>query len=174
MSINPEGVPFGKKGLGGELDPSRMSQEEAQNEANILRSKMGVIGREGTMYEGNGKERMPTKEDYDQAEKELEEIKRLAANEPGYAKFLSRLGEVATDTGAEVSFLVYLALGQKPGFLAEANAKLLEWNRKLEEASEYLKLKKLEKAGEGFAVSRSIEHKVDQDMAAAEEKRNAA
>src|SRR3989344_771221 len=64
------------------VEDTRLSEEEAHNEANILRARMKVSHHSGTIEKKVGRsgniEVEPTAEDYDQALKEIENLRQLS------------------------------------------------------------------------------------------------
>lgn len=98
--MSKEGFPFGKKGVGGELDPNLMSNPDAQEEANMLRVVMqqspydGLIERfakDTRFWDGF---RKTTPEDYDNALRELEQLKQEAETQGDLEKFKNKVGRV--------------------------------------------------------------------------------
>ena len=81
------------------VEDTRLSEEEAHNEANILRARMKVSHHSGTIEKKVGRscniEVEPTAEDYDQALKEIENLRQLAEEEPGAMKMLHEIGRIA-------------------------------------------------------------------------------
>lgn len=70
--------------------------EEAHTEANMLRAKIGVSPESGRVQGPDQREdREPTPEDYDKALEAVEDLKRLAAEEPNALKILNRVSNAA-------------------------------------------------------------------------------
>jgi len=100
-----------------------MSEEEAHEEANVLRAKIGVSP-EGGKVEGpdQREDREATAEDYDKAMTAVEELKRMAEEEPNALKILNRVTNAAETLvripGFGVAFLMRLShalAGPEPG-----------------------------------------------------------
>jgi hypothetical protein len=104
-----------------------MSEEEAHEEANMVRAKIGVSPESGKVeLRGEGpvqrEDREPTAEDYDKALAAVEELKRVAEEEPNALKILNRVSN-AVETlvripGFGVAFLMRLShalAGVEPG-----------------------------------------------------------
>jgi hypothetical protein len=95
-----------------------MSEEEAHEEANMVRAKIGVSPESGKVeLRGEGpvqrEDREPTAEDYDKALAAVEELKRVAEEEPNALKILNRVSN-AVETlvripGFGVAFLMRLS-----------------------------------------------------------------
>ena len=95
-----------------------MNENEAHDEANMLRAKVGVSSETGKIpeavspfYEGDyaeGKE--PTAEDYDNALAALEELKKIAEEEPSTVKILHKLRDLPMKVGSGLD-LAFRAIG---------------------------------------------------------------
>lgn len=100
-----------------------MGEEEAHEEANVLRAKIGVSPESGKVEGPDQREdRQPTMEDYDEALAAVEELKRLTEAEPETVKILNRVSNAAETLikipGFGVAFLMRLShalAGPEPG-----------------------------------------------------------
>jgi hypothetical protein len=98
--------------------PKRLSQDEAHDEANMLRAKVGVSPETGKIPEAvspfyerdyvEGKE--PSAEDYDNALAALEELKKIAEEEPDTVKILHKLRDLPIKVGSGLD-LAFRAIG---------------------------------------------------------------
>lgn len=82
--------------------PKRLSKEEAQQEAGMLRAKMEISPRTGKGPEGLEL----TAEDYDAALEALNELKELAAKEPAVEKVLATLGRLSAEAAMMVAYVI--------------------------------------------------------------------
>jgi hypothetical protein len=72
-------------------NPRPVSEEEAHDEANMLRTKIGVSPKSGKVEEPDMRQdREPTAEDYDRALAAVDELKRIAEEEPNGLKLLEK------------------------------------------------------------------------------------
>jgi hypothetical protein len=100
-----------------------MSEEEAHEEANMLRARLGVSPESGKVEGPDQREdRQPTAEDYDKALAAVEELKRVAEEEPNALKILNRMTNAMEALiripGFGVAFLARLShalAGSEPG-----------------------------------------------------------
>ena len=100
-----------------------MSEEEAHEEANALRAKIGVSPESGKVEGLDQREdREVTAEDYDKALAAVEELKRLTEEEPNAVKILNRVSNAAEMLlripGFGVMFLARVShalIGPEPG-----------------------------------------------------------
>lgn len=119
-----------EKQTGQKPEESRLSEEEARDLANLQRAEIGTIaGTDVRIAEGLLQE--ITAADYDRALETVEELKKLAAEEPATEKVLAILSR-ATE---KARFLVMnaISIGWYPGIEYE------EKMEKLEDAAERLR-----------------------------------
>jgi hypothetical protein len=123
--------------------PEMLGEDEAHAEANMLRVKLKEIVH-----------REPTSEDYDKALQAVEEMKRLAEEEPAFAKVLheaARIGNRYFQDAAE-GLLWALTLGKRPDERDLLNRE--EFLNMFEDAASQLEV--LKKDAESYGVSEGI------------------
>lgn len=99
--------------------PRRLSEDEAREEANLLRAKVGTSPAESAkipeavspFYEQDYAEgRETTAEDYDNAFAALEELKKIVEEEPDAIKFIHKLQDLPMKAGSGLD-LAFRAIG---------------------------------------------------------------
>lgn len=102
-------------------DKGRMNNEEAQQEANMLRAELKVSPETGEIPGGGNEfdkdrgrsfeiDQKPTAEDYDNALTAIEELKKLVAEEPSAERVINKLKDLPLKAAAGIE-LAFRALG---------------------------------------------------------------
>ncbi len=102
----------------------RLGVEEARDLANMQRAEIGAIGGSDSRYTHEGGVEETTAEDYDRALETIEELKKLAAEEPSATKVLAVLARAKE----KVRFLAMNAIstGWYAGIEYDENMRNLE------------------------------------------------
>src|ERR1041384_7506908 len=90
---------------------NRLSKAEAQEEAAMLRAKMGMDPRSGKVIKDW---RDATAKDYDEALAALEELKALAAQESGKDNYRDVFGRLSVDAASLVAYVINQTLSAAP------------------------------------------------------------
>ncbi|MBI4094663.1 MAG: hypothetical protein HY435_00520 [Candidatus Liptonbacteria bacterium] len=98
-----------------EKPEERLSEDEAHDEANMLRAKLEVspeTGDIGVDMRGRFREsgERPTAEDYDNALAAIEELRKIASEEPGAERIINKLKDLPLKAAAGIE-LAFRALG---------------------------------------------------------------
>lgn len=91
------------------FDDNRLSQEDAEKEADMMRAEIGVDPVDGTLR-GTEWRKSPTAEDYEQAANLIAELQKLAKEEPATEKVLHTLAR-AGQSSAKALTLAIVAVG---------------------------------------------------------------
>jgi hypothetical protein len=134
-----------------------LSKDEAHDEANMMNVKLKVDPRFGDIREKHGEK--PTAEDYDKALEIVEQMKKMAEEEPLTEKVFSGMSRLAVKAGfgtAEV-FGAMAGIGGASGPAEMIDQKKIKVLENLEDAS--TKLKKLKAEAEEFGKRANLAQK---------------
>lgn len=148
----------------------RMGKDEAHDEANLIKAEVNLNRNPNsirpkwveTMLGGMKEkesilnrfvEHTATPEEYDKALQEIEELKKLAEDEPAIIKALYKIGRVSTIVGELVIYDLLKSFGEI-GHNEEDENKVVTfrnnlWQKKLDDAS--YQLKRMKDAGERYS-----------------------
>ncbi len=142
-----------------EKPSSLLNKDEAHEEANMMNVKLGVDTYFGGMREKNG--RKPTAEDYDKALEVVEQMKKMAEEEPLTEKVFSKISRLAVKVGFGIAE-VFVVMAAPGAAMVTGTATKLEYKKedvlkKLEDAS--TKLRELKAEAEEFGKRANLVQK---------------
>ena len=173
--------------------PKRLNEEEAQKEANMLRVDMRMSPETGKVQKIKSveplkyTEQKPTREDYERARKRLDELEKLAENDPEFIVKLNQYITGAAFTVSQVPMTLMLSLfseaynqaeklgmakgkeGEKPkefGDEIKDRIDLLKWQKDTIFSDARSKLERLEEKGEKFGKAQSESEEESKEKAA--------